>query len=88
MAADSSLPTGDSPAPPALPAGLLEPTRVIAAGAVGWLVVTVLAFVVPAMAAWRPVSLAGLATGALGTTIFLVQRRAARRGSRGAQTGL
>ena len=32
--------------------------------------------------------LAGLATGVVGTSIFLWQRRAAQRGARGAQTGL
>jgi hypothetical protein len=34
------------------------------------------------------VTVAGLATGLLGTGIFLWQRDAARRGARGAQTGL
>ena len=33
-------------------------------------------------------TLAGLGVGLLGTTIFLWQRDAARRGARGAQTGL
>ncbi|MGB3895985.1 MAG: DUF2530 domain-containing protein, partial [Mycolicibacter sinensis] len=37
---------------------------------------------------WRPVSVAGLGVGVLGTTIFLLQRGAARRGARGAQSGL
>ena len=32
--------------------------------------------------------LAGLGTGLLGTAVFLWQRRAAQRGTRGAQTGL
>lgn len=78
----------DEPVLPPLSPGLLEPWRVIAVGAVAWLVVTGLAFVVPAMQDWRPVSLAGLVTGMLGTSIFLWQRRAAQRGARGAQTGL
>lgn len=78
----------DEPVLPPLSPGLLEPWRVIAVGAVAWLVVTGLAFVVPAMQDWRPVSLAGLVTGVLGTSIFLWQRRAAQRGARGAQTGL
>ena len=76
------------PVPPPLSPGLLEPWRVIAVGAIAWLVVTALAFTVPAIHSWRPVSLAGLATGLLGTSIFLWQRRAAQRGARGAQTGL
>lgn len=76
------------PEAPPLPPGLLEPWRVIAVGAAAWLVITGLAFFVPALESWRPVSLAGLATGVLGTSIFLWQRQAAQRGSRGAQTGL
>jgi len=78
----------ETPVPPPLPPGLLEPWRVIAVGAAAWLVVTALAFLVPALESWRPVSLAGLGTGLLGTSIFVWQRRAAQRGSRGAQTGL
>jgi hypothetical protein len=77
-----------SPEPPALPARLQEQWPVIAAGAVAWLVATVAAFVVPALESWRPVSIAGLGVGVVGTSIFLWQRSAARRGSRGAQTGL
>jgi hypothetical protein len=37
---------------------------------------------------FRPIAVAGLGVGVLGTSIFLLQRRAARRGSRGAQSGL
>jgi Protein of unknown function (DUF2530) len=77
-----------APVPPPLPAVLLEPSRAIAVGASAWLVSAILAFIVPALETWRPVCVAGLATGLLGTAIFLVQRRAAQRGSRGAQTGL
>ncbi|MGH3552834.1 MAG: DUF2530 domain-containing protein, partial [Mycobacterium sp.] len=43
---------------------------------------------IPALETWRPVTLAGLGVGLLGTGIFLWQRDAARRGARGAQTGL
>lgn len=83
--------TPDSPAapePPPLPPGLLEPWRVIAVGAAAWVVVIVLAFTVPALHEWRPISIAGLATGVVGTSIFLWQKSAAQRGARGAQTGL
>jgi hypothetical protein len=48
----------------------------------------VAAFVVPALQSWRPVTLAGLGTGLIGTGIFMLQLTAARRGARGAQTGL
>ncbi|MGA8330288.1 MAG: DUF2530 domain-containing protein [Mycobacterium sp.] len=76
------------PVPPQLPAALLDPWPIIAFGALAWLIAAVAAFAVPALAAWRPMTLAGLAVGVLGTSIFLWQRHAARRGARGAQTGL
>lgn len=74
--------------PPALPARLLEPVPVIVAIATGWLVAVALAFTVPALHGWRPVTVAGLGVGLLGTCIFLLQLRSARRGDRGAQRGL
>ncbi|MGH3560734.1 MAG: DUF2530 domain-containing protein [Mycobacterium sp.] len=74
--------------PPPLPAALLEVWPVIAVGAVAWLVATVAAFLVPALDSWRPVTVAGLGVGLLGTGIFLWQRDAVRRGARGAQSGL
>jgi hypothetical protein len=74
--------------PPPLPAVLLDPWPMIAIGALFWLIAAVAAFVVPALTTWRPLTLAGLAVGVLGTSIFLWQRTAARRGARGAQTGL
>lgn len=77
-----------SPEPPPLPAPLLAVWPVIAAGALAWLVAAVAAFTVPACESWRPVTLAGLAVGLLGSGIFLWQRDAVRRGARGAQTGL
>ncbi len=77
-----------APQPPPLPPGLLEPWRVIAVGALAWMVVTIASFTVTALHEWRPIAIAGLAVGVLGTSIFLWQRSAARRGARGAQTGL
>jgi hypothetical protein len=77
-----------APEPPVLPASLLAPWPVIVVIAVGWLVAVVLAFAVPALHGWRPTTLAGLGVGVLGTSIFLWQRSAYRRGARGAQTGL
>jgi hypothetical protein len=77
-----------TPQPPALPPALLKPWPVIAVITAGWLVATVLAFTVAGLAECRPFAVAGLGVGALGTSIFLIQRRAARRGSRGAQSGL
>jgi Protein of unknown function (DUF2530) len=78
----------DAPEPPALPAALLDPWPVIFVIAAGWLVAVVLAFTVPGLHDWRPITIAGLGVGVLGTSIFLWQRSAVRRGSRGAQSGL
>lgn len=83
-----AAPTPPAPEPPPLPAGLLAVWPVIAVGALGWAAAVVAAFTVPALQGWRPVSVAGLAVGLLGTGIFLWQRDAARRGARGAQVGL
>jgi Protein of unknown function (DUF2530) len=77
-----------APEPPALPAVLLKPWPVIVVITAGWLIAVVLSFTVSGLHEWRPYTVAGLAVGALGTSIFLWQRRAVRRGSRGAQSGL
>ena len=71
-----------------VPYRLLEPVPVIIAIAAGWLIAVVLAFTVPALHDWRPITVAGLGVGVLGTSIFLLQLRSARRGDRGAQRGL
>ena len=84
----SSAEHGQSPQPPPLPRKLLEIWPFIGIGALGWLVALVAAFVVPALQAWRPLTIAGLGVGLLGTSIFLWQLAAARRGARGAQSGL
>lgn len=78
----------DDPEPPALPAVLLKPWPVIVVIATGWVIAAVLSFTAPALAEWRPYTVAGLGVGVLGTSIVLWQRRAVRRGSRGAQSGL
>jgi hypothetical protein len=79
---------GQSPEPPPLPPALLQVWPFITIGAVGWLIAVALAFLVPALESWRPVALAGLGTGVVGTSIFLLQLAGARRGERGAQKGL
>ena len=76
------------PVPPALPAALSDPQPVIIAGALLWALAAIAAFTVPALHDWRPTTLAGLGVGVLGTSIFSWQRAAARRGARGAQSGL
>jgi hypothetical protein len=84
---DESAP-GESREAPPLPPMLLEVWPVVAVGFLGWVVAAVVAFVVPALQNWRPVTLAGLGMGLIGTGIFALQLTAARRGARGAQTGL
>jgi len=74
--------------PPQLPAYLLDPRPVIGAGALVWALAAMASFIIPALETWRPVTLAGLAVGVFGLSLFLWQRSAARRGARGAQTGL
>lgn len=81
-------PPGLAPEPPPLPPALLRVWPVIGAGAAGFCCATIAAFAIPALESWRPVSVAGLGVGVVGTTIFLLQRNASRRGVRGAQTGL
>ena len=76
------------PQAPALPGVLLLQWPVIVTIAAGWLVAVVLAFTVSGLQDWRPVTVAGLGVGVVGTSVFLWQRRAFRRGSRGAQSGL
>lgn len=88
MAETTPEPGHNAPEPPPLPQALLRPVPVIIAIATAWLIAFVLAFTVPGLHDWRPVTVAGLGVGVLGTLIFLWQRHAVRRGSRGAQTGL
>ena len=83
-----SAESGRSPEPPPLPPALLQVWPFITIGALGWLVAVAAAFLVPALESWRPVALAGLGTGVVGTSIFLLQLAGARRGERGAQTGM
>ena len=86
MTAEPSQP--GRPEPPALPAILLEPWPVIVVIAIGWLIAAILSFTSAGLQEWRPIAVAGLGVGVLGTSIFLWQRSASRRGSRGAQSGL
>jgi hypothetical protein len=81
-------PSRNEPQPPPLPDWLTDPAPVIAVLALGWLVAVVLSFTVSTLETWRPIALAGLGLTVFGTSVFLWQRHAARRGSRGAQSGL
>jgi hypothetical protein len=88
MMADDPTPESEPPQPPPLPTALLDPRPVIAVIAAVWLVAAVLAFTVAALHEWRPFTIAGLGIGVFGTSVFLWQRHAVRRGARGAQSGL
>ncbi len=83
-----SLEPGQSPEAPPLPRSLLRVWPFVAVGFLGWLIAAALAFVLPALHSWRPVTLGGLGVGLIGTSIFVWQLAAARRGARGAQAGL
>ena len=82
------MPSDSEPTPPPLSAALLNPRPVIAAGALLWALAAIAAFTIPALHSWRPITVAGLGVGVFGLSLFLWQRAAARRGSRGAQTGM
>ncbi|MGV0838120.1 DUF2530 domain-containing protein [Mycolicibacterium thermoresistibile] len=81
-------PDPGSPVAPPLPEILLKPWPVITVITVGWLCAALVAFTVDDFHTWRPYTIAGLGVGALGTSIYLWQRHAVRRGARGAQSGL
>jgi hypothetical protein len=83
-----SVEPGQNREAPPLPPRLLQVWPVVAVGFLGWLIAAALAFVVPALQSWRPVTLGGLGVGLIGTSIFVSQLAAARRGARGAQSGL
>lgn len=83
----SDAPT-EPPEPPPLPPALLAIWPIVLIGAVGFLIAVLAAFLVRDLAALRPVAIAGLGVGLLGTCIFGWQLAAARRGARGAQAGL
>ncbi|QIS08629.1 DUF2530 domain-containing protein [Nocardia arthritidis] len=74
---------------PEIPPRFTDPRPVLAVGSALWLIATVVVFASgDRWAADRPVCLMGLVVGLLGLGIFLIQRRGARRGDKGAQTGL
>lgn len=68
---------------------LADPRPVLAIGTALWVVATVVVLLTGDR--WSnalPVCIAGIVVGLLGSALFVVQRRAARRGDRGAQVGL
>lgn len=74
---------------PQFPPWLTDPRPVLAFGSAVFAIATVVVWLGgDRWATARPVCLMGLAVGLLGYLIFVVQRRGARRGDKGAQTGL
>ncbi|MBP2210244.1 hypothetical protein JOJ87_000588 [Rhodococcus ruber] len=68
---------------------LADPRPALAIGTALWTVATIVVLVADERwSAALPVCVAGIIVGLLGFTLFLVQRRAARLGRRGAQVGL
>ncbi|MBF6165431.1 DUF2530 domain-containing protein [Streptomyces gardneri] len=74
---------------PQLPPRLTDPRPVLAVGSALWLIATVVVWAGgDRWASARPICLMGLVVGLIALVIYLVQRRGARRGDKGAQTGL
>ncbi|MGL4304716.1 MAG: DUF2530 domain-containing protein [Mycobacteriaceae bacterium] len=74
---------------PQLPAALTDPRPVIAIGTTVWgIATTVVLLSWPRWENVLPTCYNGLALGIVGSGIFLLQRRSARLGVKGAQTGL
>lgn len=73
---------------PEIPRPLTDPRRFLAVGTAAWVVATVVVWGSDFWPQARPICLLGIAVGVLGYGIYLVQRRGARRGDKGAQTGL
>jgi hypothetical protein len=76
--------------PPPLPRGLADPRPVIAVGTIAWFVAAAVVFLIvdPPDIDLLRACLTGGGLGLLGLAVMHWQRRAARRGSRGAQRGL
>ncbi|MGV9745891.1 DUF2530 domain-containing protein [Rhodococcus zopfii] len=66
-----------------------DPRPALALGTAAWVVATIVVLLAgDRWATALPVCVAGIVVGLLGSALFLAQRRAARRGRRGAQVGL
>lgn len=78
-----------SPAAAPLATRLSDPRPALLLGTLAWVVATVVASAMgDRFSSALPTCYAGIAVGVLGYGLFLLQRRAARRGRRGAQQGL
>lgn len=89
MTDEVSVQSTASASPPLLSAAWTDPRPPVAAGMLAWLIALIVFLVVDGPSApTTVVCWAGLGVGLLGLTIFVIQRAAARRGTRGAQSGL
>lgn len=77
-----------SPEIPQLPRILVDPRPVALGGFAMWAIATAVVYLNASWADARLVCLMGLVVGVLGSSIFLAQRRSARRGDKGAQVGI
>jgi hypothetical protein len=75
------------PVPP-LPRSLADARPVVLVGTIGWFTAAAVLAVAGVGGDWVPTCLTGGVLGLVGFVIMAWQRRAARRGSRGAQRGL
>jgi hypothetical protein len=76
--------------PPPLPRRLTDPVPVVIAGSAVWVAVAVVLGVLAAtgvrpLDAWFVAALIGVGLGAVGLAVLALQRRAIRRGVKGAQ---
>ncbi|WP_255450388.1 DUF2530 domain-containing protein [Skermania sp. ID1734] len=79
----------EQPDVPQIPARFTDPRPVVAVGTLAWVIATLVVWASgDRWAVALPTCWAGIAVGGLAYTIFWIQRRAARRGSKGAQQGL
>jgi O-antigen ligase len=84
------VPTAAAGEPPPLPRRLTDPVPVILAGSAVWLAALVVLGVLVLtgarpLDAWFGATVVGVALGVIGLVVLGLQRRANRRGSRGAQ---
>ena len=76
------------PAPPPLPPGLANPRPIIVVCTSAWFAAATTLLVLRAPAEWVWACVIGVLLGFVGFTVMFLQRRAALRGSKGAQRGL
>lgn len=86
------MPHSDAVPPPDLPDRLVDLRLAVVIGTGIWALVLVVSLLLQAAdrdaGIWPSTAAAGFGLGLLGLTIIAWQRRASRRGSRGAQRGL